>query len=55
MRKTIMTLAVLIACMGLAKAQDHNFTKDGKTFVQGARKGSSRSSKDQPTAYRVAS
>lgn len=51
MRKAIITIAVLIAAMSLASAQDHNFTQDGKTFVQGARKGSSRASKDQPTAY----
>lgn len=51
MRKAIITIAVLIAAMSLASAQDHNFTKDGKTFVQGARNGSSRASKDQPTGY----
>lgn len=51
MRKTIMTIAILIASMGLASAQEHNFTQDGKTFVQGARKGSSRASSDQATAY----
>jgi hypothetical protein len=53
MKKVIITIAILIASMSLANAQDRtpNFTQDGKTFVQGARKGSSRASKDQPTAY----
>ena len=51
MKKVIITLAIVIASMCLANAQDNNFTQDGKTFVQGARKGSSRASKDQPTAY----
>ena len=44
-------IAVFIASMGLANAQDHNYTKDGKTFIQGSRQGSSRVSKDQATAY----
>ena len=51
MKRIIITFAILIASAGLMKAQDHNFTQDGKTFVQGARKGSSRASKDQATSY----
>ena len=51
MKRIIITFAILIASAGLMKAQDHNFTQEGKTFIQGARKGSSRASKDQPTAY----
>ena len=55
MKKVIITFAILIATMGLASAQDRNantnYTKEGTTFVQGARKGSSRASKDQPTTY----
>lgn len=51
MKKVIITFAILIASMSLASAQDHNFTKDGKTFTQGARKGASRASSDVATAY----
>lgn len=51
MKRIIITFAILIASAGLMRAQDHNFTQDGKTFVQGARKGSSRASKDQATSY----
>ena len=51
MKRIIITFAILIASVSLAKAQDHNFTQEGKTFVQGARKATNRASKDQPTAY----
>ena len=51
MKRIIITFAILIASAGLMKAQDHNFTQEGKTFVQGARKASSRASKDQATSY----
>ena len=51
MKRIIITFAILIASAGLMKAQDHNFTQEGKTFVQGARKATSRASKDIATAY----
>lgn len=51
MKRIIITIAILVASTALAKAQDHNFTQEGKTFVQGARKATSRASKDQPTSY----
>lgn len=51
MKKVIITIAVLIASTALAKAQDHNYTKEGSTFIQGSRRGSSSSSDDQATPY----
>ena len=58
MKRIIITIATFVASVALANAQGPenapqggNYTRQGDTFVQGARRGSSRSSDDQPTAY----
>ena len=56
MKKFIVTIAVIIATMSLASAQDRNtdnasYTREGNSFVQGKRKATKRASKDQPTEY----
>ena len=57
MKKVICTIAIIIAAMSLASAQDRNAntnandTREGNSFVQGPRKTSQRASKDQPTTF----
>lgn len=55
MKKVIITIAIVIASMSLANAQDRtqsvNYTREGNSFVQGPRKSSKRASKDQATTY----
>ena len=52
MKKVIITIAIVIASMSLANAQDRttNFTQEGKTFVQQKGRGSS-SKTAEPTGY----
>lgn len=49
MKRIIITFAILIASAGLMKAQDHNFTQEGKTFVQ--QKAGRASKTAEPTGY----
>lgn len=53
MKHIIITIAMIIATMGLVQGQDRtttaNYTREGNVFVQGAKRSSSRTSKDRPT------
>ena len=51
MKKVILTIAIVIASMSLANAQDRttNFTQEGKTFVQ--QKAGRTSKTAEPTGY----
>lgn len=55
MKKVIITIAIVIASMSLANAQDKNtnkgYTRQGDTFVQQKKARASRQSDDQVTAY----
>lgn len=52
MRKTLLTIAMLVVAIGIADAQENKsaktYTKEGKTFVQSA---TAPSKSDTPTTY----